>query len=672
MNVLKVITLLFTSTLFLSIDTELRAQEWIHTGPYDVDARCIAISPHDTTIIFIGTRDRGIWKSEDYGLSWQQSSDGFFNDSPDSLNQDFIEYESVDGIFYHPTNPDTMYAISKRVERGIARSIDGGETWSVINDGLNSNSSIGQFLITSNPHSKLFIAAFSHGQYGGLFESSDEGDTWQQVDFSDQERDPPSFSSVIEEPGNGNHIYAISIGVIIFESEDGGDSWRIIFDGSDRWYIELSNVQMDPNDPDIIWAKLYSGDMTYSLIKTIDGGNNWEETGFEIGGTEVFIDTHGNYFLPGYPLYKSTDQGENWYVIGQSLPPISRINAIAVNQFNSESIWIDNIGIRYSSNGGVNFELMCDGLDDANIKQIIVSPFGNEIVHAISSFSHWRSLDGGENWERLADKKLSLLYYDYNVESKLWRAGALLEQSNDDGDSWDTLDVEINGEMISFASLPGDTSVIIYSTFWELARLAQVYISLDCGETWEELPRDIGGFQAPSYVITSDDSPQIIFLKKSESVFSSSDLGETWSLISDSCFGDILMMDGIERCFLRTRHAVYYSIDSLQTFQEMSNSLPECTINDFVLFPPYPSTLYLATSTGIYSTMDLGEHWNYQEGPYPEAIKSITYSVDGSNQFIGTSRFGLWSKYEEVAVKQDTIINNNPIDFSVVSIYPNP
>jgi Abnormal spindle-like microcephaly-assoc'd, ASPM-SPD-2-Hydin len=114
----------------LRIDNE---QNFQGAGPDSGEVVDIAIDPRNTTdqVIYIATNDGGIWKSTNGGISWEPKTD-------------FMPSLSMGAVALDPGNPSIVYAgtgnlfdggnqFSKGV--GIYKSIDAGETWSVLNPG---------------------------------------------------------------------------------------------------------------------------------------------------------------------------------------------------------------------------------------------------------------------------------------------------------------------------------------------------------------------------------------------------------------------------------------------------------------------------------------------------------------------------------------------------------
>ena len=111
----------------------------------------IRIDPRDSNVIFVaaqgplwsGGGERGLFKSTDGGDSWRKVlGDGLGNTADDDA------YTGVSEVHMDPRNPDVLYAVSwQRIRSvavlldggpgtGIHKSVDGGETWRRLTNGL--------------------------------------------------------------------------------------------------------------------------------------------------------------------------------------------------------------------------------------------------------------------------------------------------------------------------------------------------------------------------------------------------------------------------------------------------------------------------------------------------------------------------------------------------------
>lgn len=175
----------------------------------------LLINPNDSNTMYMGTFPAGIYKSTDGGQTWQEKNVGWTNDGvfclvfhPDNVDiiyagtynglnrsldagehwqmwdEGFPPEQWVFSIDFDPTNPDIMYAASKngknegRGENGfhgtVMKSIDGGEHWFEITEGLNKDQEFYNIIVDHFDHNRLYLAT----QREGVFISLDAGESW--------------------------------------------------------------------------------------------------------------------------------------------------------------------------------------------------------------------------------------------------------------------------------------------------------------------------------------------------------------------------------------------------------------------------------------------------------------------------------------------------------------
>ncbi|NNK10722.1 MAG: glycosyl hydrolase [Flavobacteriaceae bacterium] len=320
----------------------------------------------DPLTYYMGTTGGGLWKTSDAGARWENISDGFFEMgsvgavavSPSNPNIVYCGmgehavrgvmtsygdgvYKSTDAgktwtkmglektqhiarILVHPNNPDIVYVAAQGAlygpnnERGIFKSVDGGNTWKnilFVNDltGCNELS-----MVSSTPevlyasmwhHQRKPEIVISGGEGSGLYKSTDGGDTWKKIHEGLPEEKGKMAIAVSK--ANPQKVYALiesdsdkDLGGL-FVSNDAGASWTMV-SGDNRlvqrawYYIE---VFTDPNNDNIVYV------MSAQALRSIDGGKTWEE----------ITGTHGDY----HDLWINPDDSRNMIIANDGGAAIS-------------------------------------------------------------------------------------------------------------------------------------------------------------------------------------------------------------------------------------------------------------------------------------------------------------------------------------------------------------
>jgi len=180
------------------------AMEYRMIGPYR-GGRSTAITgvPSEPSVFYMGTTGGGVWRTEDYGESWENVTDGQ------------IAVASIGAVAVPLSDPNVIYVgtgsacIRGNVSpgAGVYKSVDRGRTWSFI--GLKEAGQIGRVRVHPRDANLVYVAALGHA-FGrnperGLFRSRDGGKTWQKVLFVS---DSTGVVDLAMDPTNPRILYA--------------------------------------------------------------------------------------------------------------------------------------------------------------------------------------------------------------------------------------------------------------------------------------------------------------------------------------------------------------------------------------------------------------------------------------------------------------------------------
>ncbi|MBK9314417.1 MAG: hypothetical protein IPM55_09270 [Acidobacteria bacterium] len=209
---------------------------WRSVGPHR-GGRVTAVAGIRTQpgTFYMGATGGGVWKSVDYGITWDPVTDGQ------------IDTGSIGAIDVSDSNPDVVYVGTGSdgirsniiIGKGVYKSTDAGRTWRHI--GLKAAGQIGAVVIHPTNPDIVFVAAignpFGANEERGVFRTRDGGKTWEKVLYIN---DATGVASVALNWSNPNEIYAgawraqrkpwtiISGGPAaeggIYKSTDGGDN----------------------------------------------------------------------------------------------------------------------------------------------------------------------------------------------------------------------------------------------------------------------------------------------------------------------------------------------------------------------------------------------------------------------------------------------------------------
>jgi len=238
--------------------------------------------PHE---FYMGSTGGGVWKTTDYGQSWQNVSDGYFHTA------------SIGALRVAPSNPDIIYVgtgsdgLRSNVitGKGVYKSLDAGKSWKHL--GLKGVGQIGAVEIDPASPDRVFVAAigqaFAPNSERGVYRTLDGGETWEKVLYI---ADTVGVVDLEFAPDNSQVIYAatwraqrkpwtiISGGENggIYKSLDGGDTWQQLSMGLPDSLIGKIDLAVSADDPDRLYALIEAPVGEGGLYRSDDRGERFE------------------------------------------------------------------------------------------------------------------------------------------------------------------------------------------------------------------------------------------------------------------------------------------------------------------------------------------------------------------------------------------------------------
>ena len=310
--------------------------QWRMIGPFR-GGRTVAVSgvPGQPNVFYMAAVNGGIWKTTDYGEVWKP----IFDSQPSN---------SVGALAVAPSNPNILYAGSgEGLERpdlatgdGMYKSLDAGESWQHL--GLRDGQQINAVVVDPGDPNRVFVAVMGH-PYGpneerGIFRSLDGGQSWKKVLYKDENA---GGITVALDPGNPQTVYAALwaarrppwttgnainyAGSGLFKSTDGGDTWHPLTQGLPTPEQGLGRVGIGiaNSDPQRIFALADAPDAG-GLFRSDDGGESWVRVnhesriwgrGSDFAGVTVAPDNKDTVYAANTSTYRSTDAGKTFSAI---------------------------------------------------------------------------------------------------------------------------------------------------------------------------------------------------------------------------------------------------------------------------------------------------------------------------------------------------------------------
>lgn len=211
--------------------------------------QCVAADPRHPERIYVGTEDRGLWRSTDGGRTWVPASGGVVGPNVTAVAT-AAGTDGRPGAVFAGTEPSAVF-----------RSTDGGETWQELRTFTRLPSArTWSFPPRPKTHHVRWIAADPHDarrvfvavEAGALVHTEDGGDSW-----IDRTPDGPYDTHTLAlHPLAAGRLYSAA-GDGYYESRDGGRSWQSPDAGLRHGY--LFGVAVDPADPEAVVVSAASG-----------------------------------------------------------------------------------------------------------------------------------------------------------------------------------------------------------------------------------------------------------------------------------------------------------------------------------------------------------------------------------------------------------------------------
>ena len=613
----------------------------------------VAVSASDPNVVYAGTGESpirgvttshgdGIYKSTDAGENWSHIG------LPDA--------GQISQIEIHPTNPDIAYvAVQGDIwgpseERGIYRTKDGGETWEHV---LKVSDRAGGGDLSMDPtNPRILYAALwengrtpsyilSGGDKGGIFKSTDGGDTWDKLEGG--------LPTMIGKVGldvsaaNPKRIYAVVEGDMyskdggVYRSDDAGQTWNNVSPGrlthSRAWYY--NHLKADPVEENTVYV------MNVPFLKSIDGGKTFEIIPLPHGDThDLWINPANNKNMINANDGGATvtyDGGKTWSsIMNQPTAQFYRVITDNMTPYRIYGGQQDNSTVAITSESfsagiGVNDYYAVGGGESAHIAFDENNP---KLVYASSINGTLTEVDT-ENWRRRPIKPYPEYVYGFESKNLKYRT------------NWNA----------PVASSPHDPSIIYYGT-------QKILRSADRGVTWEEISPDLtrddeskqglNGGPLTAENVGAEFYGTIFYI-----VESPHEAGVIWSGSDDGL--------------------IQITRDNGENWENVTpRGLPEAQINAIEVSPHDPATAYVAVARYklndfkpyIYKTTNYGESWKRLDDDLPEDtfVRVVREDKDKKGLLYAGTEAGMFISFDDGKNWQSMKLNMPPVPVTDITM----
>jgi photosystem II stability/assembly factor-like uncharacterized protein len=687
---------------------------WRMIGPFRGGrTRAATGVPGEPNVFYVGQVDGGVWKSNDYGRTWEPIFDG----QPS---------QSIGAIAVAPSNPSIVYVGSGEglqrpdlsVGNGIYRSSDAGKTWQHL--GLRDGEQIPALAIDPRDPNRVYAAVLGH-PYGpneerGIYRSTDGGASWTKVLYKDANT---GGDDVVLDPANPNVVYASMwesrLGPWedgnqyegthggVFKSTDGGDTWKPLTKGLPDGLVQ-AHIAVSPSDENRL----------YATIATAKQG------GYASGA--------------GLGVYRSDDAGENWYKVTDDPRPAMKIGGgdlpePAVDPKNADVVYSASIVTERSTDGGHTWMSLRGAPGGDDYQNLWINPLHPEIILLVSDQGALVSVNRGESWSSWYNQPTAQLYhvavtntFPYQVCAGQQESGSVCTSSRGNDGSitfrdWhpvavieygyvapDPLHPEIvfgagrtevskynmiTGQVQNVTPVPARdpgiradrTEPIMFSPVDPhllFSATNVLFETKDYGNTWRkispDLSREHSGQPASLAALTEKDqekrrgaiysvapsfkSTDVLWAGTDDGlVWKTSDHGAHWkditppaltpwskvTQISNSHFDDATAYVSVSRLRIDDLHPyLYRTHDGGATWQSIAAGLPDGSpVNTVREDPVRKGLLFAGTETAVWFSIDDGDHWQPLQFNLPHTSMRDLW-VNGNDLIVATHGRSFW------------------------------
>jgi len=605
---------------------------WRHLGIENSERiKRIVVDPRNPNVAYVcalghawgPNAERGVFRTTDGGTTWSKvlyrdEDTGCSDIAMDAANARIL----YTGMWTFRRRP--WLFTDGGGETALYRSMDGGETWTKLTNGLPSSpmARVGVATSASRPETVYMITETKED--GNLFRSDDRGDSWRKVyDNPGINFRPFYYSDIRVDPTNPEIVY--SLGGSLSRSKDGGRTFQTISRGV---HGDHQALWIDPLDPDYIlsgsdggYQVSYDGADTWKVINNVELSQfyhisyDMREPYYVCGG----LQDNGSWCGPTSTAFRDGIRKNDWYTISggdgfYAVPTMDRPNIIFSNL-----------------QGGVIFETDLQSWSTRNIH-----PYPNRIGSAGDAMV-------GHKYRFNWDSPIVLSPNDPKV---VYFGGNVLFRTRNDGQTWEVISPDLTTNDTTKQQSSGgpiyvdNTAAEFHTTIMTIAESpvrqgviwvgtddGNIQVTQDDGNTWTNVVKNVKGLPANSWVSRIEASHY--------------DAGAAYVAIDRHQENDFAPY-------------LYKTADYGKTWTALRGNLPPVGYAHVIREDPVMrDLLYAGTELGVFVSWNGGREWSsLRMGLPPVAVRDIRVHPRDNDLIIATHGRGAWVLDHITALQQ--------------------
>jgi len=563
----------------------------------------IVINPKDPKEVYVAvlgalwgdSEDRGVYKSNDGGASWNKVL--------------YIDQKTgCADLVMDPKDPATLYASMWEFRRtgwsfssggsnsALYKSTDGGATWNKIHNGFPEGDlgRLGIAVAPSNPNVLYTVIEAEKDERKGLYRSDDAGQSWKQLnnDFGITVR-PFYFSRIVVDPRDENVVVKGGLSGSI--SRDGGKTFKDL----GNMHSDIHDIAFSIKDSDIMYVgtdggvyRSWNGGTTMEIVENLPLSQFYHISLDDAEPYNIYggLQDNGSWYGPSSSPggveardWNSIGAGDGFRVLKHPTK-----NIIYSEMQGAENVWQIDVDRQLSKTiqpqptkgiGKLRFNWNAP---------MAISAHQPDRFYMGSQFLH-RSEDMGDTWEIISP---DLTTNDPSKQNQAASGGLSVDNSG----------AENHTTIFTIAESPLDENVI-----WVGTDDGNVQVTKDGGKSWTNTVSNIQGLPKNTWCYHIE-----------ASVF---DKGTAYAVFDGHTMNDMAPY-------------AYKTTDFGQTWTNIISDEVEGFVRNIQEDYVNPDLLFLGTEFGLYITMNGGKNWSKFTNNMPAVAVHFIDLHKGTNDLV--------------------------------------
>lgn len=337
-------------------------------GPAYMSGRIadIAVDQRNSSTWYVAVGSGGVWKTVNSGTTWTPIFD---KEAVYSIGDVTIDPSNSNVIWVGTGENHGGRHIS--FGDGVYKSLDGGESWKKM--GLEKSERISDIVVHPEDSNTVWVSAqgplWTSGGERGLYKTIDGGETWNRV--LEPEDEWTGVTSLVIDPSNPDKLYAATWsrqrkvavyvgtgpGSGIHTSDDGGATWTKLKTGLPEGNMGKIGLAISPVKPDVVYAAIEIDNRKGGVYRSENRGASWKKMSDEVGGgtgphyyQEIYADQHqfDRVYIASNHSKVSDDGGATWASINRKKKHVDD-HAMAFHPSDPDFVLIGSDGGLYQS-----------------------------------------------------------------------------------------------------------------------------------------------------------------------------------------------------------------------------------------------------------------------------------------------------------------------------------